>query len=61
MIDLTNADVGRRIVVRDGDGVYPTRYFCTIEERVGGGYVFIWDVTNLPIGIEEGDTFEWLD
>lgn len=59
MPDLTYADVGRRLAVIDHN--HGDRFLCTVEQRVGGGYVLIWDVTNLPFGIVEGDIFEWLD
>ena len=56
--DLTPADEGRRVVVVDHN--HGDRFYCTVESRVGGGYVLIWDTTNLPLGIVEGDKLEWL-
>ena len=55
---LTYADEGRRVVVVDHN--HGDMFYCTVEARVGGGYVIIWDVTNLPFGVVEGDVLEWL-
>ena len=56
--DLTEEHDGRRLRVIDMNG---GSYYGTVELRVGGGVVFIWDVTNLPLGLDNTDRLEFID